>query len=145
MQDKERLIRRTQLRRTAPTATATATATHAAAPPPDDATQPPPKKQGPDLDEDIFDDLDFYEQLLHDFIESTTHDSVFPDGTLPLLPKRQKQKKLTQGSKEKVLRYDVHAKIANFMAPTARPAEWDNPDLFSHVFGGAATAAAKAT
>jgi protein AATF/BFR2 len=70
--------------------------------------------------EQIYDDGDFYQQLLREFIESrmTDHDANGV-GLRWMATKRAKQRKVvdTKASKGRKLRYQVHDKLENFMVP----------------------------
>ncbi|KFM74481.1 Protein AATF, partial [Stegodyphus mimosarum] len=74
-----------------------------------------------DYDPEIFDDDDFYRQLLKDVIESQ---SVGIDRAvlrkqmeIQKIRNKMKRKVDTKASKGRRLRYDVHSKLVNFMAP----------------------------
>lgn len=96
-----------------------------------------------DYDEEIFDDQDFYHQLLRELIERKTSDINDPVALsrqwLEIQKLRGKVKKLvdTKASKGRKVRYDVHRKMVNFMAP-ADSSTWSHEarnDLFSSLFG----------
>ncbi|KAG2178201.1 hypothetical protein INT43_003454 [Umbelopsis isabellina] len=75
-----------------------------------------------DHDAEIFDDNDFYQQLLKELIESRMVDTDDPIalGMRWAALKQNKQKKKvvdTRASKGRRLRYHVHEKIQNFMVP----------------------------
>ncbi|CAO3664115.1 unnamed protein product [Umbelopsis vinacea] len=75
-----------------------------------------------DHDSEIFDDNDFYQQLLKELIESRMVDTDDPIalGMRWAALKQNKQKKKTvdtRASKGRRLRYHVHEKIQNFMVP----------------------------
>ncbi|KAL2315275.1 Protein bfr2 [Schizosaccharomyces pombe] len=89
---------------------------------------------------EIYNDTDFYQSLLKDFINSRMADST-RDGTVRwMATKKQKQKKEnvdTKASKGRKIRYHVHDKLQNFMAPievTVWPDE-QTEDLFSSLLG----------
>lgn len=101
---------------------------------------------------DIFDDTDFYQSLLRDVIsvrsESGT-DAFLPDYSdwRELQQQRKRAKKAsgavdTRASKGRKLRFEVHEKLRNFMAPAPPPAgatvvwhEAQIDELFASVLG----------
>ncbi|KAM0786647.1 hypothetical protein ACM66B_002096 [Microbotryomycetes sp. NB124-2] len=92
-------------------------------------------------DEQVFDDGDFYQQLLRDVIESRMLD--LDDPTLESLrmasARQRKQKKVvdTRASKGRKIRYHVHEKAQNFMIPIEAGAWHDEQidELFSSLLG----------
>lgn len=77
-----------------------------------------------DHDEEIFDDDDFYHQLLRDLIEkksSSAGEGDLGQKWLQIQKLRSKSKKKVdrRASKGRRIRYDIHAKLVNFMAPVA--------------------------
>ncbi|XP_072015178.1 protein AATF-like [Amphiura filiformis] len=125
LQDKDRLIKRTQLKRTAYKVLGKAEA--------DDKQGEDAEKEEEsmtshnahlkDYDPEIFDDDDFYHQLLRELIEKRTVDTSDPVQLtrqwLEVQKLRSKVKKRvdTKASKGRKLRYDVHQKLVSFMAP----------------------------
>lgn len=96
---------------------------------------------------DIFDDSDFYHQLLRELIE---YKSNFGDNQSELTQKfielqnvRSKMKKRveTRASKGRKIRYNVHNKLVNFMPPkdTSEWTEEAKTELFNSLFGRANT------
>lgn len=94
----------------------------------------------------IFDDTDFYQQLLRDVIESRGVDG---DGGEQEWVRRQKARKArkkktvdTRATKGRKLRYQVHEKLQNFMVPvpTSRGVWHDEQidELFVSLLGGQA-------
>ncbi|XP_072246340.1 protein AATF [Leuresthes tenuis] len=78
-----------------------------------------------DLDEDIFDDDDFYHQLLRELIERKTS-AADPNNQVAMgrqwlaiqkLRSKIKKKVDTKASKGRKVRYHIHSKLVNFMAP----------------------------
>lgn len=70
-------------------------------------------------DPELFDDLDFYQQLLRDVIKARTGDAG-EQNWMAQQRERKAKKKLkvdTKASKGRKLRYEVHAKLQNFMVP----------------------------
>ncbi|CAM0141555.1 unnamed protein product [Umbelopsis sp. WA50703] len=113
--DGDRLIKRTQLKRTE------------YQPLGKEASNKEDSKDGvdehlADHDAEIFDDNDFYQQLLKELIESRMVDTDDPIalGMRWAALKQNKQKKKvvdTRASKGRRLRYHVHEKLQNFMVP----------------------------
>merc|ERR1712241_1574104 len=92
----------------------------------------------------IFDDSDFYHHLLRELIEKKT--SVNSDQgqvgqhwlQIQKLRSKLKKKVDTRASKGRKVRYDVHTKLVNFMAPVRLSDQMpDNSrqELFSSLFG----------
>lgn len=85
------------------------------------------------LDELMYDDSDFYQQLLKEFIESGGGSQ-----DAPLQRAHRKKKKLVnrKASKGRQLRFNVHPKLENFMFPEPYPKpEMDVDELFRSLFG----------
>ncbi|XP_051961047.1 protein AATF [Xyrauchen texanus] len=78
-----------------------------------------------DLDEEIFDDDDFYHQLLRELIERKTSASDPNDQVamgrqwlaIQKLRSKIKKKVDTKASKGRKIRFHIHSKLMNFMAP----------------------------
>ncbi|GAA5841893.1 hypothetical protein JCM9279_003145 [Rhodotorula babjevae] len=81
------------------------------------------KAGGKEVDDECFDDSDFYQQLLRDVVESRMLD--LDDATLTQLRhatalargKKVKKNVDTRASKGRKIRYHVHEKVQNFMIP----------------------------
>jgi len=98
-----------------------------------------------ETDVNIFDDGDFYHQLLKDLIERKT--SATTDGAQltqqwlevqKLRSKLKKRKIDTKASKGKKIRYDIHTRMVNFMAPVYNDSaskEQSINQLFASLFG----------
>ncbi|KAJ3025559.1 UNVERIFIED_CONTAM: hypothetical protein HDU68_007005 [Siphonaria sp. JEL0065] len=97
-------------------------------------------------DDQVFDDGDFYQQLLKELIEGRLLETDDPTllsmkwAELKTLQSQTKKKKTvdTKASKGRKIRYAVHEKLANFMAPEPR-GTWHDAmvdELFSSLFGG---------
>ncbi|KAG7228943.1 hypothetical protein INR49_008721, partial [Caranx melampygus] len=78
-----------------------------------------------DVDKDIFDDDDFYHQLLRELIERKTS-ATDPNDQVAMgrqwlaiqkLRSKVKKKVDTKASKGRKVRFHIHSKLANFMAP----------------------------
>ncbi|XP_041054084.1 protein AATF [Carcharodon carcharias] len=150
MMDKERLLRRTQTKRSLYKILGKA----------EDDSQPIPETvpgemetviQGKsnahlkDIDEEIFDDDDFYHQLLRELIERKTT-SLDPNDQIAMgrqwlaiqkLRSKIKKKVDTRASKGRKVRYHVHNKLVSFMAPIDHSTMNDDArtELYRSLFG----------
>ncbi|KAL6108501.1 aatf [Pungitius sinensis] len=98
-----------------------------------------------DLDEEIFDDDDFYHQLLRDLIERRTSASDPNDQVamgrqwlaIQKLRSKIKKKVDTKASKGRKVRFDIHSKLVNFMAPIDHSLVSDEArsELYRGLFG----------
>ncbi|KAM3620077.1 uncharacterized protein V6R79_018035 [Siganus canaliculatus] len=103
-----------------------------------------------DLDEDVFDDDDFYHQLLRELIERKTS-AVDPNDQVAMgkqwlaiqkLRSKIKKKVDTKASKGRKVRFHIHSKLANFMAPVNHSPMSDEAvsELYRGLFGQNSTA-----
>ncbi|GAA5838837.1 hypothetical protein JCM5353_003483 [Sporobolomyces roseus] len=97
--------------------------------------------KGKEIDEECFDDNDFYQQLLREVVESRMLD--LDDATMNTLRmasargKKVKKQVDTRASKGRKIRYHVHEKIQNFMIPI-EAASWHDEqidELFASLLG----------
>ena len=91
-------------------------------------------------DDRIYDDADFYGLLLKELLEQKSQDSVAASNIdLNFNLKREAKAKNvdTKASKGRKLRYTVHEKLQNFMAPEDRSTWSDrqSDELFGSLFG----------
>ncbi|KAJ1283058.1 hypothetical protein BS78_03G098900 [Paspalum vaginatum] len=89
-------------------------------------------------DPELIDDSEFYQQLLKEFLESC--DKGASESTFYAMRKQQvKKRKLVdrRASKSRKIRYHVHEKITNFMAPEPMLLPPMAPKLFENLFGTA--------
>lgn len=103
-----------------------------------------------DLDEDIFDDDDFYHQLLRELIERKTSTSDPNDQVamgrqwlaIQKLRSKIKKKVDTKASKGRKVRFHIHSKLVNFMAPFDHSSMSDEArsELYRGLFGQKSTA-----
>uniref|UniRef100_A0A8B9L6B5 Apoptosis antagonizing transcription factor n=1 Tax=Astyanax mexicanus TaxID=7994 RepID=A0A8B9L6B5_ASTMX len=150
MMDKERLLRRTQTRRSdyrvlgKPEISVTNSNPSTTDP---EATDLPLKANAhlKDLDEEIFDDDDFYHQLLRELIERKTS-AADPNDQVAMgrqwlaiqkLRSKIKKKVDTKASKGRKIRFHIHSKLVNFMAPIDNSAMSDEArsELYRSLFG----------
>ncbi|XP_007554728.1 protein AATF [Poecilia formosa] len=98
-----------------------------------------------DLDEDVFDDDDFYHQLLRELIERKTS-ATDPNDQVAMgrqwlaiqkLRSKIKKKVDTKASKGRKVRFHVHSKLVNFMAPVDHSSMSDEArsELYRGLFG----------
>ncbi|KAG8003258.1 Protein AATF [Nibea albiflora] len=103
-----------------------------------------------DLDEDIFDDDDFYHQLLRELIERKTS-AADPNDQVAMgkqwlaiqkLRSKIKKKVDTKASKGRKVRFHIHSKLVNFMAPVDHSTVSDEArsELYRGLFGRSSTA-----
>ncbi|XP_055056894.2 protein AATF [Misgurnus anguillicaudatus] len=100
-----------------------------------------------DLDEEIFDDDDFYHQLLRELIERKTS-AADPNDQVAMgrqwlaiqkLRSKIKKKVDTKASKGRKIRFHVHSKLMNFMAPFDNSSMSDDArsELYRSLFANA--------
>ncbi|XP_013880130.1 protein AATF [Austrofundulus limnaeus] len=148
LMDRERLVRRTQTRRSEYAVLGKSEAPAAAAPENADGEQQlKTNAHLKDLDEDVFDDDDFYHQLLRELIERRTS-AADPNDQVAVgrqwlaiqkLRSKIKKKVDTKASKGRKLRFHVHNKLLNFMAPVHHSSMSDEArsELYRGLFGHA--------
>ncbi|KAJ3683301.1 hypothetical protein LUZ60_013528 [Juncus effusus] len=132
MRDPSKMIKRMQLRRSSVEIIGQV----------QEEEQPDSKKEETDGDGDpeLIDDSEFYQQLLKEFLES--HDLGASESTFYALRRMQpKKRKIVdrRASKSRKIRYNVHEKIVNFMAPVPMNLPAMAPMLFENLFGRQAT------
>ncbi|KAG8664025.1 hypothetical protein MANES_01G272000v8 [Manihot esculenta] len=89
-----------------------------------------------DGDPELIDDSEFYQHLLKEFFESI--DPTSSETAFYALKKLQtKKRKIVdrRASKSRKIRYNVHEKIVNFMAPQPMNVPPIAPKLFANLFG----------
>ncbi|XP_048230852.1 putative uncharacterized protein DDB_G0270496 [Ricinus communis] len=94
------------------------------------------EEASPDGDPELLDDSEFYQQLLKEFFE-TIDPSSSETAFYALKKLRTKKRKLVdrRASKSRKIRYNVHEKIVNFMAPRPMDIPPMAPKLFENLFG----------
>lgn len=90
---------------------------------------------------EIFDDSDFYQQLLKDVVAnakkvSSTALSDFSQNNANMRQRKDKKNVDRKASKGRKIRYNVQEKLANFMAPAPSHSDFDSRELFSSLFSG---------
>ncbi|KAG5647890.1 hypothetical protein DXG03_007814 [Asterophora parasitica] len=98
-----------------------------------------PDEEEPEQDPNIFDDTDFYQQLLRDIIDARGNASGGADDWLVAQKQRKAKKKVdTKASKGRKLRYETHEKLQNFMVPVPTIGGWHEEqidELFASLLG----------
>ncbi|KAJ7695097.1 apoptosis antagonizing transcription factor-domain-containing protein [Mycena rosella] len=91
------------------------------------------------VDIEVFDDTDFYQQLLRDIIDSRGNNGPGSDDWMAIQKQKKAKKKVdTKASKGRKLRYEAHEKLQNFMVPVPVPGMWHEEqidELFSSLMG----------
>lgn len=148
LQDRDRLVARTQLKRTPFRILGTPESLNETEPEGTDGNATTGDEHLKDQDENVFDDGDFYHELLKELIESKSgvdaSDSLAVSRQwlqLQKLRAKAKRKVDTRASKGRKVRYAVHPKLVNFM--TVQPAvsgmgDRARNDLFASAFGRSA-------
>ncbi|XP_071760288.2 protein AATF [Centroberyx gerrardi] len=150
LMDNERLVRRTQTRRSEYRVLGSK---EASAPTPETISTEGEEAEHQlkanthlkDLDEDIFDDDDFYHQLLRELIERKTS-AADPNDQVAMgrqwlaiqkLRSKIKKKVDTKASKGRKVRFHIHSKLVNFMAPIDHSSMNDEArtELYRCLFG----------
>ncbi|GJJ11265.1 hypothetical protein Clacol_005497 [Clathrus columnatus] len=96
------------------------------------------EKDENDVDEETFDDRDFYQSMLRDVIESKGGKEAIIDLYSNSKKQRKKKKVDTKASKGRKLRYEPHEKILNFMVPVPVKGAWHEEqinELFASLLG----------
>ncbi|KAM6496856.1 Apoptosis antagonizing transcription factor domain containing protein, partial [Amanita muscaria] len=87
-------------------------------------------------DQELFDDTDFYHQLLRDVIDSK---GGLEDDWMAIQKEKKAKKKVdTKASKGRKIRYQVHDKLQNFMVPVPIVGAWHEEqvdELFGSLLG----------
>ena len=101
-------------------------------------------RRNQEYDGEIYDDDDFYHQLLRQLIEQKTSDITDPIQLskqwiqLQNMRNKMKRKIDTRATKGRRLRYNVHTKLVNFMAPIEVNDTWSTQaknELYNSLFG----------
>lgn len=94
---------------------------------------------------ETFDDADFYQQLLREFLEAADPTSLGALGVHRMRNKGKKKGVHQRASKGRKIRYTVHQQLVNFMAPEPVREVQMAPRLFRVLFGQTGPSTAKAT
>ena len=133
LSDSARLVRRTQLQRSLYQIVGDAK------PEPHEVASDPRSrdKHLEKYDQEIFDDSDFYSKLLRELIDSGSKSSMDAANSGREFLKKTKRQVDTKASKGRKLRYDVHAKLVNFMPAVGLSLPANANELFANLFGNA--------
>ncbi|KDR15251.1 protein AATF [Zootermopsis nevadensis] len=101
------------------------------------------RDQSKEYSTEIYDDTDFYHQLLRELIERKSSDVTDPVQLgrqwleLQKLRSKMKRKIDTRATKGRKIRYAVHSKLINFMAPVSQNlySEEAKTELYNSLFG----------
>ncbi|XP_042384183.1 protein AATF-like isoform X1 [Zingiber officinale] len=88
-----------------------------------------------DGDPELLEDSEFYSQLLKEFLESNLQSSETLYYSLKKLQPKKRKTVDRRASKSRKIRYHVHEKIVNFMAPLPMQLPSMAPKLFENLFG----------
>jgi len=86
-------------------------------------------------DVEVFDDTDFYQQLLRDVIDAKGESAGRTDWMASQRQKKSKKHVDTKASKGRKLRYEVHEKMQNFMVPVPLAAGGWHEAQIDELFG----------
>ncbi|KAG2150227.1 TRAUB-domain-containing protein [Suillus bovinus] len=90
-------------------------------------------------DLEVFDDTDFYHQLLRDIIDTRGNGGRGNEDWMEVQKQKKAKKHVdTKASKGRKLRYEVHEKIQNFMVPITTQGSWHEEqidELFASLLG----------
>ncbi|XP_026744809.1 protein AATF [Trichoplusia ni] len=146
LSDREKLVRRTQLKRSEYDIVGYKQNIPEQEIKNDESEVNPVTRDRKDNDEyipEIFDDSDFYHQLLRELIECKSADISDPVQlsrqwiALQQMRSKMKRKVDTKATKGRKIKYVVHNKLVNFMAPEKNPSWTDESknELYSSLFG----------
>jgi protein AATF/BFR2 len=103
---------------------------------PQEAMEPNPEEKQEEGDPELVEDAEFYRQLLKEFLE--TIDPASSEAAFYEMKKFQTKKRKVvdrRASKSRKIRYNVHEKIVNFMAPRPAKIPPNTADLLKNLFG----------
>lgn len=132
MSDKSKLLKRTQLKRSEYEIVGKS------------ETEAEDGRRTQEYDTEIYDDDDFYHQLLRELIEFKSSDITDPIQLskqwiqLQNMRSKMKRKIDTRATKGRRVRYNVHTKLVNFMAPIGVSDNWSDlakNELYNSLFG----------
>ncbi|KAG2316783.1 hypothetical protein Bca52824_019905 [Brassica carinata] len=127
MRDPSRMIKQMQLSRTTVAVFGTV---------PEEAMEPNQEEKQLEGDPELVEDAEFYQQLLKEFFE--TIDPASSEAAFYAMKKFQTKKRKVvdrRASKSRKIRYNVHEKIVNFMAPRRVKIPPNSADLLKNLFG----------
>lgn len=89
-------------------------------------------EQSVDFDADTYDDSDFYQLLLREFLDANSAQVQVANPAVTKMRKRVDRR----ASKGRKIRYDIHEKLVNFMAPREMDLPSFASQLFANLFAG---------
>ncbi|KAF4593277.1 rRNA-processing protein bfr2 [Pleurotus pulmonarius] len=129
--DRNKLLARTQVRRSKGARLGTARTERQV---PDQG-----EEDGETIDRELFDDNDFYQQLLRDIIDARGDNAAGADDWMSIQKQKKSKKAVdTKASKGRKLRFEVHEKLQNFMVPVPVAGSWHEEqidELFASLLG----------
>ena len=142
LSDMDRLVRRTQTKRSLYDVVGKPDINQTVDTPTDEPDDDHSSPIECEADPEIFDDDDFYHQMLRELIESkTTTDSTDPKALsgkwieIQRLRNKMKRRVDTKASKGRKIRYQVHSKLVNLMAPKLTTSDTFSDEAKSQLFG----------
>lgn len=90
-------------------------------------------------DPETYDDAEFYQTLLKEFLEGKNVDSGSTGGSWYSSTKRRRLVD-RRASKGRKIRYHIHEKLVNFMTPIELHAPQFAPNVFANLFGRGSSA-----
>ncbi|CAN6912649.1 unnamed protein product [Brassica oleracea] len=103
---------------------------------PEETMEPKQEEKQVEGDPELVEDAEFYQQLLKEFFE--TIDPASSEAAFYAMKKFQPKKRKVvdrRASKSRKIRYNVHEKIVNFMAPRPAKIPPNTADLLKNLFG----------
>ncbi|KAF8089543.1 hypothetical protein N665_0502s0010 [Sinapis alba] len=103
---------------------------------PEETMEPKQEEKQLEGDPELVEDAEFYQQLLKEFFE--TVDPASSEAAFYAMKKFQTKKRKVvdrRASKSRKIRYNVHEKIVNFMAPRPAKIPPNTADLLKNLFG----------
>lgn len=103
---------------------------------PEETMEPKQEEKQLEGDPELVEDAEFYQQLLKEFFE--TIDPASSEAAFYAMKKFQTKKRKVvdrRASKSRKIRYNVHEKIVNFMAPRPAKIPPNTADLLKNLFG----------
>ncbi|XP_018483728.2 uncharacterized protein LOC108854622 [Raphanus sativus] len=103
---------------------------------PEETMEPKKEEKQVEGDPELVEDAEFYQQLLKEFFE--TIDPASSEAAFYAMKKFQTKKRKVvdrRASKSRKIRYNVHEKIVNFMAPRPAKIPPNSADLLKNLFG----------
>eukprot|EP01080_Neovahlkampfia_damariscottae_P002992 gene2992-5002_t len=100
------------------------------------------KEEAEEIDEEIYDDREFYQVLLRDLIEDIGSSLGSKENIQKAISRNMKKNNSFRRTKDRSIKYKVHQKMVGFMAPVENTRALDEEatqKLFKNMFGGIPT------